>query len=176
MAEVKRRKSGTTGKVKCPICGTFNDKELTVCHNKKYYCQVCYEEYQREAQDYKDLMKYICENLYEIEAPTPLMLKQIKEYKEKFNYTYRGMKSTLHYFYEIQEGNDVENSIGVGIIPFVYDEAKQFYIDKKAVKDSVIGCDLEQIENNKRVINKIQSTNPNENKYKDMVLIDIEKL
>ena len=58
----------------------------------------------------------------------------------------------------------------------MYDEAKQFYIDKKAVKDSVIGCDLEQIENNKRVINKIQSTNPNENKYKDMVLIDIEKL
>ena len=43
------------------------------------------------------------------------------------------MKTTLNYFFEIQEGNDPNDSIGVGIIPFVYDEAKKFYIDKKAV-------------------------------------------
>ena len=51
------------------------------------------------------------------------------------------MKTTLHYFYEIQEGNDVADSMGIGIVPFVYDEAKRFYIDKKAVKDSVTGCE-----------------------------------
>ena len=86
------------------------------------------------------------------------------------------MKTTLHYFYEIQEGNDVADSIGIGIVPFVYDEAKRFYIDKKAVKDSVAGCDLEELQSKKRVIKMRKSNKPNENKYKDIALIDIEKL
>ena len=65
-------------KVKCPECGTFNDKENTICHNSRYYCKVCYENKNREAEDYKDLISYIC-SLFHIEAPTPLMLKQIKD-------------------------------------------------------------------------------------------------
>ena len=157
-------------KVKCPECGTYNDKENTVYHNSKYYCKICFENKQKEAQDYKNLVAYICE-LYQIEAPTGWMLKQIKDYKEQFNFTYRGIKTTLHYFYEIQEGNSVEDSMGIGIVPFVYDEAKRFYIEKKAVKD----CDLEEIGNRKKTIhiNREQKT---KNKYKDMALIDIEKL
>lgn len=162
-------------KVKCPECGTFNDKENTISYNSKYYCKVCYENKMRESQDYKDLITYICE-IYQIEAPTGWMLKQIKDFKEQFNYTYRGMKTTLHYFYEIQEGNDTSDSMGIGIVPFVYDEAKRFYIDKKAVKDSVSGCNLEKLQNNKRVVKMHKSNKPNENKYKDMALIDIEKL
>ena len=62
------------------------------------------------------------------------------------------------------------------IVPFVYDEAKRFYIDKKAVKDSVTGCDLEELQSKKRVIKMQKSNKPNENKYKDIALIDIEKL
>lgn len=129
----------------------------------------------RESQDYKDLIAYICE-LYQIDAPTGWMLKQIKDFKEQFNYTYRGMKTTLHYFYEIQEGNDVADSMGIGIVPFVYDEAKKFYIDKKAVKDSVSDCDLDKMQNNRRIIKMRKLNRPDENKYKDMALIDIEKL
>lgn len=129
----------------------------------------------RESQDYKDLIAYICE-LYQIDAPTGWMLKQIKDFKEQFNYTYRGMKTTLHYFYEIQEGNDVADSMGIGIVPFVYDEAKKFYIDKKAIKDSVSDCDLDKMQNNKRIIKMRKPNRPDENKYKDMALIDIEKL
>ena len=161
-------------KLKCPECGTYNDKENTVYHNSKYYCKICFENKQKEAQDYKNLVAYICE-LYQIEAPTGWMLKQIKDYKEQFNFTYRGIKTTLHYFYEIQEGNSVEDSMGIGIVPFVYDEAKRFYIEKKAVKDSLKDCDLEEIGNRKKTIhiNREQKT---KNKYKEMALIDIEKL
>ncbi len=161
-------------KVKCPECGTFNDKENTVLHNNRYYCKVCYENKIREAQDYKDLIAYICE-LFEIDAPTPLMCKQIKDYKEQFNYTYRGMKTTLHYFFEIQEGNDPADSLGIGIIPFVYEEAKKFYIDKKAVKDSVTACNIEVVQNTKRIIRKVSPSKPT-NQYKDIVLIDIAQL
>lgn len=161
-------------KVKCPECGTYNDKENTVYHNSKYYCKICFENKQKEAQDYKNLVAYICE-LYQIEAPTGWMLKQIKDYKEQFNFTYRGIKTTLHYFYEIQKGNSVEDSMGIGIVPFVYDEAKRFYIEKKAVKDSLKDCDLEEIGNRKKTIH-INRERKTQNKYKEMALIDIEKL
>lgn len=163
-----------TRKVKCPECGTYNDKENTVYHNSKYYCKICFENKQKEAQDYKNLVAYICE-LYQIEAPTGWMLKQIKDYKEQFNFTYRGIKTTLHYFYEIQKGNSVEDSMGIGIVPFVYDEAKRFYIEKKAVKDSLKDCDLEEIGNRKKTIH-INRERKTQNKYKEMALIDIEKL
>lgn len=162
-------------KVKCPECGTFNDKENAVYHNSKYYCKVCYDNKMREAQDYRNLIAYICE-LYQLDAPTGWMLKQIKDFKEQFKYTYKGIKTTLHYFYEIQEGNDVADSMGIGIVPFIYDEAKKFYIDKKAVKDSVYNCDLDELQNNKRIVKKQIINKPSENKYKDIALIDIEKL
>lgn len=161
-------------KVKCPECGTFNDKENAVCHNSRYYCKVCYENKIRESQDYKELIAYICE-LYQIDAPTGFMLKQIKDFKEQFNYTYRGIKSTLRYFYEISEGNDVGNSMGIGIVPFVYEEAKKFYIDKKAIKESMDDCDIEKMQENKRIVN-IKKEDKSNNMYRDMVLIDIEKL
>lgn len=160
--------------VKCPVCGTFNEKENAIYHNSKYYCKVCYENKQNESNDYKELISYICE-LYSIDVPTGWMLKQIKDFKEQFNYTYKGIKSTLHYFFEIQDGNDVADSMGIGIVPFVYDEAKKFYIDKKAVRDSVIGMNLEEMEANKKTIN-IKRSSYELDKYKEVALIDIEKL
>jgi hypothetical protein len=81
----------------------------------------------------------------------------------------------LHYFFEIQEGNDIDDSMGIGIVPFVYDEAKRFYIDKKAVKNSVNGIDMSIIQGNTKTINIKRNFNE-ENKYKDVALIDIEKL
>ena len=161
-------------KVKCPECGTYNDKENTVYHNSKYYCKICYENKQKEAQDYKALIAYICE-LYQIDVPTGWMLKQIKDYKDQYHYTYRGIKTTLHYFYEIQEGNSVEDSLGIGIVPFVYDEAKKFYIDKKAIKDNLKDCDMQKVQNRKKVIH-INRNQDEKNKYKEMALINIEEL
>lgn len=149
-------------------------KENTVYHNSKYYCKICYENKQKEAQDYKALIAYICE-LYQIDVPTGWMLKQIKDYKDQFHYTYRGIKTTLHYFYEIQEGNSVEDSLGIGIVPFVYDEAKKFYIDKKAIKDNLKDCDMQKVQNRKKVIH-INRNQDEKNKYKEMALINIEEL
>ena len=63
----------------------------------------------------------------------------------------------------------------IGIVPFVYDEAKRFYISKKAVKDSVKDSNLEKIQENKKII-KVKRTTTAINNFKDMTLIDIEKL
>lgn len=162
-------------KVKCPACGTFNDKEITIYYNQHYYCEVCYENKKQEAEDYKELINYICE-LYNIDSPTGWILKQIKEYKNQYSYSYRGMKTTLDYFYNIKQEEEPEDGMGVGIIPFVYEEARRFYIDKKAIKDSIGSSNMEQIENNKKTVHVKKCDRKQDERYKDLVLIDITKL
>ena len=68
------------------------------------------------------------------------------------------------------------DSLGVGIIPFVYDEAKKFYIDRIAVKNSVSNTKMDEIENNKKVISIHRDNCQSKNTYKDMSLIDITTL
>jgi hypothetical protein len=57
------------------------------------------------------------------------MLRQIKEYKEVRGYTYKGMTLALKYFFEIQKNNPKVQSLG--IIPYIYDQAKKYWRDIK---------------------------------------------
>lgn len=161
-------------KVKCPQCGTLNDKETAIFSKKRYYCKICFDEKTKNTDYYKDLIEYICQ-LYKLTVPNGWILKQIKEYKEQFNYSYLGMKTTLHYFFEIQ-GNEADKDMGIGIIPFVYEEAKQFYIDKKAIKENSEQCDIKQIQSLSSTINiSLKNSNIND-RYRDLVVIDISAL
>jgi len=161
-------------KLKCPVCGSFNDKEVTVFYNQKYYCPICYENKKKESEDYKSLIDYICD-IYNLEVPNGWILKQIKEFKDQFKYTYGGMKATLNYFYCIKEEEEPEEGMGIGIVPFMYDEAKRFYAEKKAVKDSMQGFNIDDIEKNKTIHINEQDKSKNE-KYKEIVDIDISLL
>ncbi|MGU8678977.1 hypothetical protein ACV3Q3_12535 [Clostridium perfringens] len=107
--------------VKCPKCGTKNEKENTIKHGKSYYCLKCFE----DLEEYKDLISTICE-IYRIKSPTSQMVSQIKDYKDKYNFTNSGIKYTLKFYYEILE-NSVMNNVGLGIVPYFYDKAKYYY-------------------------------------------------
>lgn len=158
-------------KVKCPSCEMLNDKEIAVLYQNRYYCKTCFEQKQQIKDHYKDLLDYICK-LYNLQVPNGWILKQIKEYKEQFNYSYLGMKTTLHYFFEIQ-GNEIKDDQGVGIIPFVYEEAKQFYIDKKSIKENSEKCDIKELQEKNCVIKVNPKNNPIKDRYKDLIMIDI---
>ena len=93
--------------VKCPKCGTKNEKENTIKHGKSYYCLKCFE----DLEEYKDLISTICE-IYRIKSPTSQMVSQIKDYKDKYNFTNSGIKYTLKFYYEILE-NSVMDNVGL---------------------------------------------------------------
>ena len=162
-------------KVKCPECETFNHKEETIYHQKRYYCKICYNNKTKESQHYKDLISYIC-NLYEIEAPSGFILVQIKKFKEQFNYTYKGIELTLEYFYEIKTNNTPEAGQGLGIIPYVYEEAKQFFVDRKDIVKNIQGIDLQEVTNKTKVIHIKKSDRAKEDDYKDIAIINISEL
>lgn len=129
--------------VKCPRCEKKLSKSESYPYKKRYYHPECFEEWQRESQDRKDLISYICQ-LYRLDAPTGMILKQIKEFKEELKYKYKGMELALRYFHETL-GNPIQERTGIGIIPFVYEDAKKHFITRMNVQESVKNMKQEEV-------------------------------
>lgn len=80
----------------------------------------------QEQKDREELEKYIIE-LFKISYVDAKIQKQIKKYVEENHYTYSGILKSLKYFYEIK-GNDIEKANGgIGIVPYVYQNAFNYY-------------------------------------------------
>ena len=90
-------------------------------------CALAAENEKSQAEkDKEDLEKYIME-LLEEEYISPRVRKQMNGYVDEYNFTYSGMKKALVYFYEVK-GNDKSNAKGgIGIIPYVYRDAYNYY-------------------------------------------------
>lgn len=136
--------------VKCPYCKeSFNRlKEDFEKIGRRYYHPECHKlqleinkkkEAKKKEQKEKDsvlegqrrhLIGYILK-LQGADKPNGLVLKQIKDLSEQ-GYSYIGIESTLRYFHEIKENPIV--GTGIGIVPFVYDEAKEWYTSRAKAK------------------------------------------
>lgn len=153
-------------KVKCPICGTLNEKEDTIEISKRYYCKKCGEKHLEERESKKSdwdlLFNYICK-IYNIDKPNGMMFKQLKEYRsEPYNYTDGGMYATLRYIYEIEEV-EVKDGTGLGLIPYYYEKTRRYYEDLQRVEDS--------LENYKEIDNKIVNIDSSLMKKKEINLL-----
>lgn len=119
--------------VKCKYCGLQFDRNNEPCvlvSPRRYAHKACAEKYQnelpKEERDYQALEKYIKE-LFNTNVLNAKTKKQIKDYKQQYNYTYSGMLKTLKWWYEIK-GNSIEMAQGgIGIIPYIYQEALKYY-------------------------------------------------
>ena len=66
-------------------------------------------------------------NLLGEEFISPRVRKQISSYIETYNFTYSGMKKALVYFYEVKGNDKSKANGGIGIIPYVYRDAYNYY-------------------------------------------------
>lgn len=66
-------------------------------------------------------------NLLGEEFISPKVRKQISNYIETYNFTYSGMKKALVYFYEVKGNDKSKANGGIGIIPYVYRDAYNYY-------------------------------------------------
>ena len=58
----------------------------------------------------------------------PLVTKQIKNYHDKEGYSYSGIEKSLRYFYDIKHGSKDKANGGIGIVPYTYQEAYNYYL------------------------------------------------
>jgi hypothetical protein len=124
-------------KATCPKCQQpINDNENYKAYKNKKYHIKCYkelvDELYNESKNNQDsrqvLYDYICK-IFNMKEITPLIKIQLDKYYADYEFTYDGMLYTLKYFYEIME-NDTSKCEGIGIIPYAYQEAKEFYVLK----------------------------------------------
>lgn len=156
----------------CPDCGVkIEDKKLSRKIGNRWVCLSCVEIRDQIETDRQELYELVAE-LFFMKFPTGMMMKQIKDYKEDLEYTYRGMTLSLIYWTETL-GNTMSNARGVGIIPYIYEDAKNFYIEKMEIRQEVEGMG-NNFTTRKEV--KIQKSKTQKNKNGKYKVIDMNSL
>ena len=93
----------------------------------KYAHPKCVEiESKSELTDKEKLERYIMK-LFKVDFVPPRMQQQINKFALDYNFSYSGMQKALTYFYEVK-GNSIEKANGgIGIIPYIYKDAYDYY-------------------------------------------------
>ena len=129
---VKKEIIDPTDNVICAYCKkplSKKDSNCIMIGNGKYVHKECQElEEKREKTDREKLEEYI-KNLFQISYIEPRVKAQIKKYVEEYNYSYSGIQKTLYYHYEIKNGDKSKANGGIGIVPYVYQNAHNYFYE-----------------------------------------------
>ena len=125
--------------VKCPYCNKEFDAQPSgeniiwkKVNGRRYAHIKCLEgvsaETLKEEQDIDALYKYI-KNILGDDLSYVKFKRQIDQYHKELGYTYTGMLSSLKWYYEVEQmGQDKDKAhSGVGIIPYIYNDARKYY-------------------------------------------------
>ena len=91
----------------------------------RYVHKTCAETH--PANDQEELTVYLIK-LFKLKDDfiLPRYMKQLSQYEREHNFTYSGMLKALKYWYEVKH-NPVDTDRGVGIIPYIYAQAREYY-------------------------------------------------
>ena len=121
-------------KCKCIYCkGEFDRDKLPYVQvsERRYAHKECADKNQisktQNEQDYDELVDYI-EKLFGVGYVNAKIAKQIRDYRIQYGYTFSGILGTLVYWYEVKQAQLDKANGGIGIVPYVYDQAKEYYM------------------------------------------------
>lgn len=121
------------------------------------------------------LEEVICE-LFHIESPTKMMMSQITRFVtgQEYGYSYLDIARALAYFIE-EQGNTPEIEKGIGIVPWVVDDARRFYnhLATEQAEFKQQGLRLREVLMTPKESVKVEA---NKRKKTKQALIDIERL
>ena len=114
----------------CSLCKkpmNRKDADCVVISEGKYAHKKCVElEDKRELTDKEKLDRYIMK-LFGTEYVHQRVRRQINTFISDYNYSYSGIQKALIYFYEIK-GNSLDRANGgIGIVPYIYQDAYNYY-------------------------------------------------
>lgn len=123
--------------VKCGKCGQIFDRNSPEIPNEKiknrYYHKICLNELHNSRTPLEQLEQTIKE-VFHIEKLTPKINMQIKKYMKEYGYSYEGIEYCVRYFFIIKENSIDKAQGGIGIVPYIYEEAKQYYLSQQAIE------------------------------------------
>ena len=137
--------------VKCQYCQQMVDKDVSVRFEDKNFHEKCCQDY----KDRKKIYKYVA-HLFGFKSenrPGPVIISQLKNFMEKYPYyTYEGILNALTYFYDVKKGSKKKASEGIGIVPYVYDEAQEYYQKLNYKQEKVAETIIKQLDKEPVVI------------------------
>lgn len=112
----------------CPFCKKKieqGDLKRRLPGDRYGHEECCLIEDQKVKTPEQELDWYImCK--WDIPFVAPGMKRNIEKYRTEYNFTYSGMLRSLRYFFDVKKMPFDKNK-GVGIIPFIYQEAYNYY-------------------------------------------------
>ena len=118
---------------KCFYCQEQFDRnveEWVAVNSRRYAHKKCYDKIQgektQEEKDYEELIKYIKQKFI-LQTVSAKITKQISDYKKNYNFTYSGMLKALTWWFDIQKHTLEGTNGGIGILPYIYNDAKTYY-------------------------------------------------
>ena len=142
--------------MKCPYCGKKFDREkepFVQIGAKRFAHLECNElnngALVKKAHDREALENYI-KTLFGLNKLTPKIRNQLIDYIDNYHYTYSGIHGALTYFYEVEGGDKAKAYEGIGIVPYVYSRAREYYEklsiaksknENKNINDYMPNCD-----------------------------------
>lgn len=119
--------------VTCVYCKKKFDRDkkpFVQISERRYAHKECSDKALAEAKANEEarisLENYIIK-LLKLSYLEPRIQKQIKQFVNDYHYTYSGIEKSLRYFYEVK-GNSIEKANGgIGIVPYVYKDAYNYY-------------------------------------------------
>lgn len=151
--------------VKCTVCGKQFDRDKIQAVKsgaRRYAHYSCLPEGELVPlvdpidEDLLKLEKYAEQLLGEDYNPARVK-KQIKDFKKQYDYSYSGMLKTLIWFYEIKGNSKDKANGGIGIIPFVYKDACNYYYSLYLAQ---IANESVSVDSYKPVVREIEISSP----------------
>ena len=129
--------------VKCLNCNKHFDADKVeyIKIGRRYAHKECPEEDPEEQKIKtheeidKDNFYQLIKQIYGKDYNYMLINTQAEGFINQYGYTWTGMTKCLYWFYKINHGSIEEGHGGVGIIPFIYDDVKQYYYDLYLAKE-----------------------------------------
>ena len=125
--------------VKCPKCGQdfdTNSIQAVRVSARRYGHATCYPDNTdfvplvlklEDDADYKRIMDY-CSKIFGTTAKWASIKKEIKKFTEENQYSLSGIYKSLIYWYEVKK-NPIDKANGhLGIVPFIYQDAYNYYL------------------------------------------------
>ena len=69
----------------------------------------------------------------------------MKDYRKKYGYTYKGMFFSVKYFFEIKKNSWDKANGAIGIVPYVYKEATDYWVEREAKESGILAKIEKQI-------------------------------
>ena len=120
----------------CSLCNQELHKDFKVTRNRKAICKNCADKLDKEKLEHQDFLRYLTEEL-DLNNINGMIISQIKNYRENYNYLYSGMKYTIYYCKEILKMDFDIDKFGIGFIPYNYKKAEEYFLEQQALESSV---------------------------------------